>query len=66
MMECEQLLIMLQKLPSTYAKANFVQKQLIAKMLDLNIKINEKKRLTITVNPIFDDFFTHNGGRTWT
>ena len=45
-----------------YANWSFVQRREISKILFSNIIVNNKKRLTLAVKPIFQNFFHLNGG----
>ena len=45
-----------------YANWSFVQRREISKILFSNIIVNNKKRLTPAVKPIFQNFFHLNGG----
>lgn len=58
--ELEVFINLLNNAKEFYKKANYVQKGKIAKILFLNIKIDNKKSLKIQVKPVFQDLFIGN------
>lgn len=57
--ELRIFLDMLNKSGEYFRKASYVQKRRISKILFSNIVIDNKKRLTIAVNPAFESLFAH-------